>query len=739
MGALMTSGPVWWNGDRLGDEVALVLFAPPETGLPLLGAAATGTVATLLLPTEFGGFLGQHEESALVCYDVAKLHWALEAHFRGPNDTESLARLWGYSASSRLVDIALLDQHIRRCRGQVGDKPTPICRLVRCYTGVELPEDEETCRQIVAACKGGSRDDPALELAVRVIKGIFQVYESLAAEARNIEEAVAASQLPPLIVPKPPPEVADEMERQVDRLTTMLAAKLPPGERKSSPGRITKSAGYPRPAAPLGIGVDVRAAIAVGGPDRPCLRVAPDQREAIREKNEHRFAEACVHLLGDPKARRCFRWTLQGNKRIVEFDEQGFLAYESQHLKQWLAKIADTLRDEHNLPACIPRTARGGLPFDPEFWGVWVTCNRSLRAWRDLVRSAMVAKPLARAIPQPKYSIVPTIRARNPDLTAVRSLGLPVFRPREGHVFLVATLPELRMRCLAAVYTRQRTGAPSRLLHHFLETSDPIETLAIDLFRHGSNSGPVPRADERFVELSQDESDKYRRLAEVLMEVIPLGLSPSLLSVALEDYGLNIGGSQAEQLRRILIENVVYELGYVASEDVFTRLTRALGLTLQQGAELFAHSGSAQTIDAAIRNDLLDKNRRNRTWQAIHALRRKAGESDFPADDRIIERALKRCERTASGQVIGPAFDAEVRRQRVLLAADEVMKSVAYTLVSEGLPLVAVHDSLVVLELPEQVVTDALLGRVGDIALAAQREMIGQLARPCRCDSMVAW
>jgi hypothetical protein len=46
---------------------------------------------------------------------------------------------------------------------------------------------------------------------------------------------------------------------------------------------------------------------------------------------------------------------------------------------------------------------------------------------------ARIADP--EQVVHPRYETVPHLRSREPNLAVYRSLGVPVFRPRDGHVF----------------------------------------------------------------------------------------------------------------------------------------------------------------------------------------------------------------------------------------------------------------------------------------------------------------
>jgi len=256
-----------------------------------------------------------------------------------------------------------------------------------------------------------------------------------------------------------------------------------PAER-ANPAEAEPSDHHPRCGfGPLGIGVDVQAAVAFAQPHRPALHFDPQQLDELRQKNRGRYRRASRRLFHNPEARRCFWWSQGGNAEpTVARDETGLPRYRPQ-IKVWLEEATAGLCDIHNLPAGFPRTHRGDLSPDPDQWGVWAACDRSLRAWRDLERSARLEPYITQSAPiQPTYDFVPVLRSRGPDLVGLRSFGIPAFRPQVGHVFVVGNMPLLKLYCFAAAYQGDRHVPRGRLAGYFLETDDPIGKIAGELY-----------------------------------------------------------------------------------------------------------------------------------------------------------------------------------------------------------------------------------------------------------------
>jgi hypothetical protein len=614
----MAGTVTWWGGERLPQgEIALAVFArqpKPESlhQVPLFGAAASGMASVLLFPTDFSRFLREHETATLICYDAAELHWLLEDHFMQSSDTQSSKVLWGYSADSRLVDVMLLDQHVRRCQGQDGTAVIPLYQLLRRHAGVELPNDKEIQQGVAAAWERASQDpnDPALELMSAVAAGILRAYEHLLAEAKIIEEAMEASQLPPVTLPAPAPAEVEEIAAQVQKLTeTILARRRNATDSPAAPPVAgdttveTPDRGWTRFFGPLGIGIDVQAAIALNRPGRPELQVDRQELDELCRKNDDRYRLASARLHADIDARSCFEWSeIRPNEKLVMRGDNGLPIYRDKALKAWLQGFGEKLRDIHNLPADTPITGRGDPSFDAERWGIWVACNRSLRAWRDLVRSARLALQLARVAPfRSAYDIAPVFRSRNPDLVALRSLDSLVFRPRGNRTFVVGTLPLLKIVCFAAVCQWDCHAPHGRLAGHFLECQDPIKRIASELYSFATGkyvpsaetdsdeavdtaSGPTfEEVTDHFADLEESDSVTYWHwigVADALLETIPLGLPMELMRVFLEEEYKwhDVNGVEVENLTTVWIRQLIPEITEFLNDDVHGRLARVLGL-----------------------------------------------------------------------------------------------------------------------------------------------------------------
>ena len=125
-------------------------------------------------------------------------------------------------------------------------------------------------------------------------------------------------------------------------------------------------------------------------------------------------------------------------------------------------------------------------------------------------------------------------------------------------------------------------------------------------------------------------------------------------------------------------------------------------------------------------------------WQFIRKSRQAQIATKF-SDVEIVAHVLNRRDWTAARRVVGPAFCAGVRRQQLLLVADEVMKSVAYALMTNTPTLGVVFDNQFVLEVPENEASLDFLKRVGRLAVDAARDILGVGAPSCSCELRARW
>ena len=486
-------------------------------------------------------------------------------------------------------------------------------------------------------------------------------------------------------------------------------------------------------------------------------------------------------------------------------------------LRRWLRTITGQIFDRHNCPVFYGNKP----PLRPEYWDIWASTHKLLRAWRDLNITGRVglSEPSDGRI-RPGYDIVPCLRSDRPGLDFIQSSQLKPFRPRDGHRFLVCRLPDLKICCWAALCRKRWYAANGRLAGFFLnpkqETLEPFETWLEAVagefyvqFRgpvadiapaqgtavtsdEGDETDTVPSkprvkkeppwpprrrcpspggeeddgavgeevvgSDPREIEDTADSMDqaintfyslrefrsaeyhRWVRLTRALLETLPLGLPPGLLRNYLElEYRIDLEQDEIKRLTAVLLglNNVANELAGFLADDTAEVVATRVGITFNEAIKALAPEGHAETLDARTRNAILKPREHGQISKVINDLSRENGIE--PGQD-AVSSLLLRHGLTLAGRLTDRSFSAQVRQQEYRLSVDDVIKAVAYELVADGLTLVAVSGSELVLEVPDQLARlDTTAAEVHFVVRLAQQPYLGALAARCECEPWEEW
>src|SRR5262249_34941210 len=150
--------------------------------------------------------------------------------------------------------------------------------------------------------------------------------------------------------------------------------------------------------------------------------------------------------------------------------------------------------DQHNCPI----VHGSGVPSRPKDWGIWALCHRGLRTWREMIRAGRASKlePTGGRI-YPVYDMTPVLNSDRPDLSLLRSSGLNVCRPRDGHRFLACRFPDLKIRCFAVLCYRRNYASNGKLTRYFFSSNPSgfqpfenwLEAAAGDFYVEARKSG----------------------------------------------------------------------------------------------------------------------------------------------------------------------------------------------------------------------------------------------------------
>jgi hypothetical protein len=775
-----------WNGTRIGPgPVAFAAFprAHPDSADGPLALAVAGSTehAAVLLPIQIRLFIEVHADAELVCHDSAALHWLLVQHlrFQHANDTEAVATLWRYSRQARLIDVRLLDQLIRRFRGEAAPPSRSLADLFATYTEISLPAEAEVREQVAAALTRLSQTpDPCLLATLATlaatVTGLLRVHERLRGEAETVLRVVAATNRPAVVSTLSPAEREADLAAcaeqlgpsAVAQLRSVFADEVGPdhGAEVAAPsGWGVLGVGLDHGAevaAPsgwgvLGVGLDVMAVIVQGKPTAHGAGCDPARLGDIRRLSQQAYERAGDRLKGQKDVRGCFAW--EGPR--VAGDPQGLPVTQPHRLIGWLRKMPGQLADVYDCPMTVPETAPNQPCLEPEAWGALAAGDPALRAWRDLWRAARLRRwAEAGGVVESADAVVLRAGEWRPNLLTLRAMAGVITRPSPGHTFVVGSLLGLKVRCLAALAKARRYVPRKTESRHFGGLRDPAVSIAgrlhaaaagrLSRARHawrsaaacsaGPGAGAAQQADADAAKAAYSEvAREFRRLVGVtrgLLATLPLGLSWGAQWLILEqDHGVrDVDAAEVQRLSRRLVEDVLSDLRGYFEDDALDVLASGLGLPFNDIISLLPRQEHIETLAVRIRKELADPAKRGKLARALRRAESDGGGSPASGGN-LAQRWLRRAGVTLGGHVIAPGYCAQTRRCEYEASVEEVRTLVAYELSAAGYPLVALFDEKFVVELPEAAARRRTqVARVGWVACTAARKLLGDLAPSCR-------
>jgi O6-methylguanine-DNA--protein-cysteine methyltransferase len=738
----------WWTNERLAKgEIALAVISRPMQvesvrRIPLLGAVSSGMANMILHPNDFGRFLRQHEAVTLICYDAAALQWLLEGHFRQANDAQSLRILWAFSAESRLIDIMLLDQHVRRCQGLDNTVASPLNQLLRLRAGVELPDDHDIQRRVAAATQ--TSDVSVLELVSAMTAGTLRTYEQLAAEATNIATAVKLANPPPVVTPGLAKADEEEMQSHFDKLIKNIVVGRPNAtigaaqpENAGWDGDEESSLAKTHQYGPLGVGIDVQGAIAATVVGRNGICLSSESLERIAQAAEIQYRKASQVLIHDEHARHVF----VGSKGLVRRRGDGLPEADPRLLQKWLRHTFDQLRDIHNARWLEPFDENGNLSIVPADWGVLLRCSPTLHAWDTLQAAAKVicwTRSANTGPVHPNYQVFPELRSSDPDLAYLSSLG-GEFVPRSGFKFVAAELDHLELRCFAVNCERRYHQPDVYLAWMFRDGLDPTEQTAARLYEYEAAeqeiSSKMPFEDLK--EQRVEEFSRWIKTARVLLFGIPrcLGVS-QLREMMRQEVDPDLGEADAQQLFDCFVHNTYREFEIFLEDTTLEALAPQLGPPEVELFRRLLREKAPDTTGAAVRNVLegkgADQHGNQHLWGALRAVvqeERARRITDKAQGGPEAYGLLLQWPITLAGQVGRPAYCTHRRGAEHVVLADGLRKQIAYTLAANSYPLAALANDEILLEIPEDQEVD--LSNLESLVISTAEEALGSVAYDC--------
>jgi hypothetical protein len=778
----MSTAALRWDGNPLGPgPIALsanVQAADDNpTGLMVLAASPASAGAVSVPVRRIKEFLDRHSDRLFVSIDVAPVHRQLLQTLEGRRSGRSARdAVWALTRDGRWVDLRLLDRQIRHARNS---KDVGVRSWDEVAADTVSPKDST-----VEASTGGG--DLVLMLAA---------FDRLRTKAGRLMTE-AGQPTPPAyeVAPLSPEEARAAAAQHQAALDYAMRRRqqaglegtpdVGAGQQAELPSVSPPQPAAPPEVAPLGHQVEVWAAVILGTGGLDGLTVDPESVPALllRVHEEHQRASAM--LARKPKeVRDCFEWEDRGVAR----SEGGYPVTRKVQLDGWLRKVFRGLYDMQNRPPEIPRTADGRPPLNPEHWGFWAGCDEGLWAWRQVFRMREAARIVGpNPVVRPRYETAPWFRSMEPNLAVYRSLGVPVFRPREGHVFIAGELPLLRAFCFTTVCVRRGyvSWSRARLQNYVLQEKDPLAVAASELYTKAA--APVPRGrdgadgdeadandpgpahqaitaphpvndvdapdaedpetefvladeDALFVLLESDPeqySDWLKRTS-ALLDTVLLGLPSNLLTALLRnEYCLETLREQDVRRLQLALVRVAYELESFLEDATADVVASRLGLSANEELPQFMNMEHLEVTGSTLRNDLQKRRRRKPVMRRLQSAAARPGPegTSLGRQDLYQYRGL-----TLGGRVTSRAASAAVRRQEVLLTAEEVMLAAAHDLVASGYRLLGLAGSEFVLEAPATKASRHQLEKVSQVVQVASRRILVDWDVPIRLEVVERW
>ena len=495
-----------WDGRLLGKTVAIAIGADQRTASgssPMAALVAlSGSEMFRVRPEQLGRFLRIHAKAQIICFDAAQVHWQLHAELQRQQDGAGQKGLWDILRRNRLCDVQLLDQRWKLVATLGFPKLRQLDELVEEY----CPGDESMEKPESLTATTRERDqDSGIAAAGQTAIDVLAVYSAI---LPNVEDRLRELGIPS--------ELASEY-------------------------------------GPLGHGIDVQGAVALGSPRRPALSVNATAAEEVVKKAEEVYRRSSATIYKDVEARRPFTW----HEDQVRCDVGGYPKIDNGRLQSWLWTIAEEVRDVHDFRFVPPFDSQERLSIVPRHWGILARSHPLLRAWADLIASAEVIlwlKSLDWEKPS-KCEFVPTMWLSQPDLGVLRRFSPSLFRPRSGHVFLVCRLKYLELRCLARQILRHRP-ADARIATMLWDNQDPVTQTAMEMREH--SAADDSEHGRQFRQRTPQDDDWWKRTARVLLAAVPQGLADTQIRTMLDEEMENKAPGEADVslLRALFIQHL---------------------------------------------------------------------------------------------------------------------------------------------------------------------------------------
>lgn len=408
-----------WEGQQLdGDRIVLHVFGglvvdENSPAIPSLAAAArTATSRVYLLPQDVPRFIQCHSDALFICVEAGAIHRLVVDLCREPQSPGPLASWWRIARECRLHSCDALAFLIDLAGGNSGEDSWKMDSLAERY-GVRLSNIDEMEKRLLAAARASAGPLPppdVMEDVLAIADGIYEIYSRLAAKAGQIAEAHG---------------IREDLVRQ---------------------------------HGPLGLGPHVQGTIAFREIERHGLGVDVNRLADLRQELETDVVKCQAELQHDPDVKRHFRIR---DANLVPKD--GRRGKPHIQIQEWLDRIAQDFIGPHGVPIARPAAAAGGASTGADDWWLLESCDKRTAAWHRMRTHRRNQELLDNLQPgsQPlsiKYWLTPRIESQPTQRRLAMLADRRLFRPTEGHVFVLGQFCELELRALAAACVARGDG-----------------------------------------------------------------------------------------------------------------------------------------------------------------------------------------------------------------------------------------------------------------------------------------
>jgi hypothetical protein len=486
---------------------------------------------------------------------------------------------------------------------------------------------------------------------------------------------------------------------------------------------------------PLTLGTQVRGAIALATAHRLGLRLEPNaQADLIRRCKEFRNL-GLKKLTNHEGVAECFK-----GGRKPRLTRNGFPVVRPDKMQLWIRSEIKNVRDRHGAP--VPYQSPAGVTdatIEPDQLDAVHLPVASLLIWRYVMAASRLRHALSNIRDnriRPVYDILPTIRARLPDLCVVRRVAdNPALSPADGGAFVVVNLPDLTLCALAAL-CEARNGR-SVLADAARAEKRPAGVMADILAMSGA-------AGERI------SANPPQRLdcATAVLEAVATGLDAAGVSALLGHSGVACSRVECQQVMAQL-DSSLPEIGVLLRDRRLERFAARLQLSVDQVISVLRPyvAGEVSTrvlSDAIIGTD----NGQMANSRAIEVLAYSM--ADRTLAEKVPLTRPDECPRfyrdfvdaedivTLTGRFTARKSWVQARYGEVSLLADDALKEALFALTAKGFQLAGVAGNELVLQVGE-VEDDEVDGAISECVMKGVSRAIPSIPITVEVHKQVLW